>query len=29
MYGPDEVGVDAAWLSAGGYHHCIALLGRW
>ncbi len=25
MYGPDEVGVDAAWLSAGGYHHYIAV----
>ena len=25
MYGPDEVGVDAAWLSAGGYHHYVAL----
>ena len=25
MYGPDKVGVDAAWLSAGGYHHYVAL----
>jgi catechol 2,3-dioxygenase len=25
LYGPDEVGVDAAWLSAGGYHHHVAL----
>ena len=25
MYGPDEAGVDAAWLSAGGYHHYVAL----
>jgi catechol 2,3-dioxygenase len=25
MYGPDKVGVDAAWLSAGDYHHYIAL----
>ncbi len=25
MYGPDHVGVDAAWLSAGGYHHYVAL----
>jgi catechol 2,3-dioxygenase len=25
MYGPDEAGVDAAWLSAGGYHHYIAV----
>ena len=26
MYGPDEVGVDAAWLSAGGYHHFVTLI---
>jgi catechol 2,3-dioxygenase len=25
MYGPEEAGVDAAWLSAGGYHHQVAL----
>ena len=25
MYGPQEAGVDAAWLSAGGYHHHVAL----
>src|SRR4028119_102300 len=25
MYGPDEAGVDAAWLSAGDYHHYIAV----
>ena len=25
MYGPQEAGVDAAWLSWGGYHHHVAL----
>ena len=25
LYGPEEVGVQAAWLSAGGYHHHVAL----
>ena len=25
LYGPDEVGLQAAWLSAGGYHHHVAL----